>query len=183
MLYNTQFQQHQVEFYVLYNQYDCVHQLFSYILLNHKNIIKAIPLTDGDNYDENGEFRVLDNFQYLLEQKGCVLIAQANERFDHLIERLPGEKQKYLSMWKGYVKEDCDAYNEKLANSLGKDYLYMHTSGHCDVRSIRELFSMLHPSGIIPIHTDKPDDFVKLFDKDWPVIRLHDGEAFAIKRG
>ena len=27
--------------------------------LNHKNIIKAIPITDGDNYDENGEFCIL----------------------------------------------------------------------------------------------------------------------------
>ena len=40
---------------------------------------------------------------------------------------------------------------------------------------------------IITIHRgtdqiDKPDDFVKLFDKDWPVVRLHDGETFAIKR-
>ena len=124
-----------------------------------------------------------DKFQYLLEQKGCVLIASANERFDHLIERLPGEKQKYLSMWKGYVNEEYDAYNKELAHSLGKNYLYMHTSGHCDVKGIRELFSMLHPCAIIPIHTEKPDVFVKLFSDEWPVIRLHDGEAFAIKRG
>ena len=130
-------------------------------------------------YDQNGEFRMADKFQYLLEQKGCVLIAQAKARFDHLIERLPGEKQKYLSMWEGYVKEGCDAYNEKLAHSLGKDYLYMHTSGHCDMKSLGELFSMLQPKAIIPIHTDKPDDFVKLFEKEWPIIRLHDGETLS----
>ena len=130
-------------------------------------------------YDENGEFRVVEKFQRLLEQKGCVLIAQANERFDHLIERLPGEKQTYLSMWKGYVNEEYDAYNKELAHSLGKNYLYMHTSGHCDVKSIRELFSMLHPCAIIPIHTEKPDDFVKLFSDEWPVIRLHDGESIS----
>ena len=134
-------------------------------------------------YDQNGEYLMADKFQYLLEQKGCVLIASANERFDHLIERLPGEKQKYLSMWKGYVNEEYDAYNKELAHSLGKNYLYMHTSGHCDVKGIRELFSMLHPCAIIPIHTEKPDVFVKLFSDEWPVIRLHDGEAFAIKRG
>ncbi|MBR4130557.1 MAG: hypothetical protein IKU02_06505 [Bacteroidaceae bacterium] len=134
-------------------------------------------------YNEDGEFRMANKFQYLLEQKGCVLIASANERFNHLIERLSGEKQKYLSMWKGYVNEDCDAYNPKLADSLGKDYLYMHTSGHCDMKSLGELFPLLQPSGIIPIHTDKPDDFVKIFDKDWPVVRLHDGETFAIKKG
>ena len=133
-------------------------------------------------YDKDGDFRVSDKFLYLLEQKGCVLIAQASERFDHLIECLPGEKQKYLSMWEGYINEEYDAYNKNLAHSLGNNYLYMHTSGHCDMKSVRELFSLLQPSGIIPIHTNKPDDFVKLFGNDWPVIRLHDGESFMIKR-
>ena len=134
-------------------------------------------------YDKNGEFWMVDKCQYLLEQKGCVLIASASERFDRLIERLPGEKHKYLSMWKGYVEESCEAYNSRLAQSLGKDYEYLHTSGHCDMKSLGELFSLLQPNGIIPIHTDRPDDFVKLFGNDWPVIRLHDGESFKIKKG
>lgn len=128
-------------------------------------------------YEEDGEFRVSDKFQYLLEQNGCVMIAQANDRFDHLIERLPGDTQKYLSMWKGYLKEGTDAYNPRLAQSLGNDYLYLHTSGHCDMKSMRELFSMLHPCAIIPIHTDRPDKFAQLFSDQWPVIRLHDGES------
>lgn len=130
-------------------------------------------------YDEDGGFRVSDKFQYLLEQKGCVMIAQANDRFDHLIERLPGDTQKYLSMWIGYLKEGTDAYNPRLAQSLGNDYQYLHTSGHCDMKSMRELFSMLHPCAIIPIHTDRPDEFAQLFCDQWPVIRLHDGETLS----
>jgi len=130
-------------------------------------------------YDQNGEFRVSDKFQYLLEQKGCVLIAQANERFDHLIERLPGDTQKYLSMWRGYLKEGTDAYNPRLAQSLGNDYQYLHTSGHCDMKSMRELFRHLQPKAIIPIHTDSPDEFAKLFCDEWPIITLNDGQSIS----
>lgn len=130
-------------------------------------------------YDQDGEFRVADKFQRLLDLKGCVMIAQANDRFDHLIERLTGETQKYLSMWEGYLKEGSEAYNPRLAQSLGKSYLYMHTSGHCDMKDINNLFEWLEPWAIIPIHTDKPDDFAQLFGDRWPILRLHDGETFS----
>lgn len=126
---------------------------------------------------ENNEFRINDKFRYLMEQKGYVLIARANERFDNFIECLPGEKHKYLSMWKGYVEEGCEAYNPSLAKSLGKNYEYLHTSGHCDMKSLRELFHMLHPQMIIPIHTDNPEEFANLFRDEFFVKVLKDGES------
>ncbi len=135
------------------------------------------PLALGIGKDN--EFLVNDKFQYLLNTKGCVIIAQANTRFDHLIGRLSGDIQKYLSMWKGYVDKDGVAYNAQLALSLGSNYLYMHTSGHCDMNSIRDLFTWLNPKAIIPIHTDNPEAFALEFCDDWPVIRLYDGETFA----
>lgn len=128
---------------------------------------------------QKGEFRINNKFKEFLDSKGYVLIARANHRFDKLIEQIPGEKHKYLSMWKGYVDESCEAFNPSLAESLGNDYKYMHTSGHCDMKSLNEFFEMLHPTGIIPIHTDHPDDFVHLFCHKWPIIRLHDGESIA----
>lgn len=128
---------------------------------------------------EANEFRISDKFRYLIEQKGYVLIARANERFDNFIERLPGEKHKYLSMWKGYVNENCDAYNEKLARSLGKDFEYMHTSGHCDMKSLREFFRMLSPISIIPIHTENPEAFADLFCDEFSIIILNDGDSIS----
>ena len=46
---------------------------------------------------EEGEFRANDKFKWLLDQVGYVLIARANPLFDDFIERIPGEKLKYLS--------------------------------------------------------------------------------------
>jgi len=128
---------------------------------------------------ENGEFRANNKFKWLLDQTGYVLIARANPLFDDFIERILGEKKKYLSMWKGYVDPKNEAYNETMAASVGKNYLYMHTSGHCDMDSLNELFQMLHPRAIIPIHTDNPDTFAKLFCKEWPVIVLNDGDSIS----
>ena len=127
---------------------------------------------------EDGQFRMNDKFRKFLDDKGCVLIARSNPRFDNFIERIPGEKQKYLSMWNGYVKESSEAYNPKLANSLGRNFLYMHTSGHCDMKSLRTMFELLSPRAILPIHTDNPDGFAELFSDRWHIIRLQDGDSF-----
>ena len=134
---------------------------------------QPIPLQKDGN-----EFRVNDKFVEFAEEKGYVLVARANQRFDNLIERLPGEsKVKYLSMWKRYVDPACPAYNPNLANSLGENFKHIHTSGHCDMGSLRNLFDMLRPKAIIPIHTDNPKAFVDLFSYERPVILLADGES------
>ena len=108
-----------------------------------------------------------------------MLIARANPLFDDFIERIPGEKLKYLSMWKGYVDPKNEAYNDNMAASVGKKFLYIHTSGHCDMDSLNGLFQMLHPRAIIPIHTDNPETFAKLFCKEWPIIVLNDGDLIS----
>jgi ribonuclease J len=125
---------------------------------------------------ENGEFWMNDKFKELLDDKGYVLIARSNPRFDKLIANIPGEKQTYLSMWKGYVDKSKAAYNENLAKSLGERFLYKHTSGHCDMNSLREVFRLLHPKAILPIHTDNPEGFAQLFSDEWPIVLLNDGD-------
>jgi ribonuclease J len=127
----------------------------------------------------NGEFWMNDKFEELLNDKGYVLIARSNPRFDKFIANIPGNKQMYLSMWNGYVDKTKAAYNEKLAKSLGDGFLYKHTSGHCDMNSLREVFRLLHPKAIIPIHTDNPESFSQLFSDEWPIIVLNDGEGIS----
>ena len=83
-------------------------------------------------------------------------------------------------MWKGYLDEKNEAYNETLAKALGSDYEYLHTSGHCDMKSMREFFRLLQPKAIIPIHTDSPDQFAKEFSDEWSIIRLHDGQSVKV---
>jgi len=128
---------------------------------------------DGDDFTFN------DTFIDTAGKRGYVLIARANPRFDRFIAKLPGEKKKYLSMWKGYLDEKKEAYNEMLATSLGSQYEYLHTSGHCDMKDLREFFRLLQPKAIIPIHTDSPDQFARQFCDEWPIIRLYDGQSIS----
>ena len=133
-----------------------------------------------DRADKEHPFLVSDKFKDFLAQKGYVLIARPNQRFDNLLEQMPGEKKKVLSMWNGYLKEDSEAYNENLAKALDDDYDYLHTSGHIDVNDLRHFFQLLQPKGIIPIHTDKPEEFANQFSNEWPVVLLNDGESILI---
>lgn len=134
---------------------------------------------DKDNMDK---YLVNDKFIGFLKEKGYVLIARSNSRMDYLIGEMPGEpKQHYLSMWNGYINNPSSpAYNEHLAASLGKEYLYRHTSGHCDMESLQNLFAQLSPKTIIPIHTDAPEIFAKLFSDQWAVPLMQDGNSITL---
>ncbi len=135
-------------------------------------------------YDENNtsQHLVCDKFIDFLREKGYVLIARSNPRLNYLINKLPGEpKQCYLSMWNGYVNNPSSpSYNEHLAMSLGKGYLYRHTSGHCDMESLQSLFARLSPKAIIPMHTDAPEIFAKQFCSRWTVILIQDGNSITL---
>lgn len=139
---------------------------------------EPMPLIYNNN--DKDSFYISDSFIDALKKHGYVLIARAKSRFDKLIEKIPGEKKKVLSMWNGYVKKGSEAYDEHLAKSLEDGYEYMHTSGHIDMADLREFFHLLHPKGIIPIHTDDPKGFAQLFNKEWNVAILNDGETMVL---
>ena len=156
------------------------------IVVNSKSMWTKSPLYQYGKFEpetliyhkfDQNRFFVSDSFKEFLDKKGYVLIARSSERFDKLIEQIPGEKQKVLSMWEGYVKEGTEAYNENLANSLEGTYDYMHTSGHIDMADLRVFFRLLQPKAIIPIHTNSPEQFAKLFHDEWPVVSLYDGQS------
>lgn len=129
---------------------------------------------------DGAEFRVTDKFRDFLEEHGFVLIARANDRFDKLLSNIHKNGRKtFLSMWNGYLDRSKAAYNPALAQSIGTEYEYLHTSGHCDMVSLDRLLDLLKPKAIIPIHTDNPRCFADLFCDKWPVILLKDGESFA----
>ena len=128
---------------------------------------------------EGDKFKVNEKFVDFLSKKGYVIIARSSSKFDELLQEIPSDGRKvYLSMWKGYVDESKAAYNKALAQSMPSDYVYKHTSGHCDMESIESLFEMLSPRAVIPIHTDGPKEFAELFCDKWPVLLMRDGETF-----
>lgn len=143
-------------------------------LYNYKDGREPVPLQK-----EGDDFRVSDKFKESLTHYGYVIIARSNDRFDKLLSRIPSEGRKiYLSMWDGYLDKSKAAFSPTLAQSVPSNYKYSHTSGHCDMESLRNIFEMLNPKSIIPIHTDSPKRFAELFCDKWTVMILRDGETF-----
>lgn len=128
------------------------------------------------------EFLISERLMSFLQEKGYILIARNNPRFYHFINKIPGApKQYYLSMWNGYVNDPTSpSYNKELATALGKEYLYRHTSGHCNMKNLSTLFTWLSPKAIIPIHTDAPEEFAKYFNNQWRIDLLQDGDSFTL---
>ncbi|WP_300729025.1 hypothetical protein [uncultured Bacteroides sp.] len=121
-------------------------------------------------------------FKCMLNIGFCMLIRD-NDAFWELISRFDKYKDQqavYLSMWNGYVNPESSAYNQSLAEHLSRypDYKYMHTSGHCDTTTMKEVFEKVRPKkGIIPIHTEHPEMFEKLYGNITKIYHLHDGET------
>jgi mRNA degradation ribonuclease J1/J2 len=71
------------------------------------------------------------------------------------------------------------AFNQRLDDFLKPfKYEYKHTSGHADVKTLGTLFDTVKPKcGIIPIHTEAPEQFKVLF-AGHNIIPLQDGQIF-----
>lgn len=125
------------------------------------------------------EFLINDSLRRLINWKGCVLLARSTPQFNSLIETfIPGKTKKYLSMWKGYLNPDSPAYNSRLAEAVGGDYEYVHTSGHADPETLEYLFTNVDAGMIIPMHTANPKKFLEKFpENQWQIRLMKDGET------
>jgi hypothetical protein len=57
------------------------------------------------------------------------------------------------------------------------NFVYAHTSGHATVEDLQKLVEALNPKMLVPVHTESPEDFKKMFPK---VERATDGAPFSI---
>lgn len=144
---------------------------------------KGVPfaLTFDKTAKDAPRFYVPDKLRRLINWKGCVLLARPTPKFQALIDSFPKDKsKKYLSQWDGYVNPYSPAYNDALRKTLGDEYEYVHTSGHADIDTLRTLFTQIWAGVIIPIHTDNPQKFLEIFEEEFPVKLLSDGEKYSL---
>ena len=57
------------------------------------------------------------------------------------------------SMWRGDLSGDHQN-KDRICLRSGVDYIYLHTSGHADVKTIEALINVVRPEVIIPIHAE-----------------------------
>lgn len=130
---------------------------------------------------DQGVFSFEGNLKPYLERHGFCMLIRQNENYKPLLDKYArsGDGRVYYSMWKGYLDKDKTAFNKSLYDFLEPYKIeYMHTSGHADVEALKEVFDIVKPKvGIIPIHTEYPEKFKKMFPK-YQIIMLRDGNEF-----
>ena len=92
----------------------------------------------------------------------------------------PVDGQIIYSMWNGYLKpEHADQH---LIDFIGgRPIEPLHTSGHAYVETIAKLIETVNPKVIIPMHTERAEEFSSIPEfalyQDRVKV-LHDGEPF-----
>ncbi|MCL2282196.1 MAG: MBL fold metallo-hydrolase [Fibromonadales bacterium] len=121
-----------------------------------KEVLKIV----SDNHSEKSPFYKFVPNKALAKDGFCILIRnndRCKEKLEKYFTKYPGKCLLVYSMWKGYLNEPEYSF----LNSY--KYEYLHTSGHADVDSIKEVVKAVNPKFIMPIHTEHPEEFQNLF--------------------
>lgn len=80
-----------------------------------------------------------------------------------------------FSMWEGYLqKSDTKKFLDYLTNrnfTIQK----IHTSGHADTETLKQMVEAIKPKNIVPIHTFSGSEYDKIFTT--PIVEMNDGET------
>lgn len=114
-----------------------------------------------------------------LEKHGFCMLIRPSKAFKPLVDEYSKNDgaNVFYSTWNGYLNPACDAFNQYQYDFF-KAYkkIELHTSGHADVETLKEVFEAIAPKeGIIPIHTESPELFKQAFPRQ-KIILAKDGE-------
>ncbi len=118
------------------------------------------------------------NIYDLMQEKGFVMLVRANTFSKKIMKKFPESKFIY-SQWEGYLKKDFPEY-EYLQKMVPEDYIYLHTSGHADFNSLKQVAQIVDPNILVPIHCEDPSNFEKLDLKNCKIKLAVDGEEINI---
>lgn len=112
------------------------------------------------------DFQVADSG--LLFHSGFVMLVRKNcnsgqkSVFEIMRDKFyPVDGQIIYSMWDGYLKPDH--LDKALADYIGdRQPVHLHTSGHAYVETIARLIETVQPKVIVPMHTEKADEFTSI---------------------
>ena len=98
------------------------------------------------------------------------------------IKAIPGYKDAFLiySQWQGYLKKSHMKLTEFIFESgLDKNLKHIHSSGHADVATLQRLVAAIKPGKIIPVHTEHPDGYAKLFPNH-EIVKIQDTKSIEL---
>ena len=122
----------------------------------------------------------------ILGRDGFVMLVRKNSNPDPQYKSVFEKKRDELyhldgqiiySMWDGYLKpEHAD---QALLDYIGdRRYVQLHTSGHAYVETIARLIETVQPKVIVPMHTEKADEFTSI-----PAFAAYQGRVKVLQDG
>jgi ribonuclease J len=117
------------------------------------------------------------NLDAIMEERGFCMLIRQGELFGRMLEKYKGRSLLIYSLWTGYL--DDRAKNQGLCEFLAPyRYRVLHTSGHASPPDLKRVYDAVKPKrGLIPIHTDAPEQFRAFVPED-SLIFLEDGVEF-----
>jgi ribonuclease J len=79
------------------------------------------------------------------------------------------------SMWDGYLKKPYTIKFIEYLQNRNFTLLQIHTSGHADIETLKQMVNVIKPKQIVPIHTFNGSDYQQHFSQT--VIEMKDGET------
>lgn len=82
------------------------------------------------------------------------------------------------SMWEGYLQKSG---TKKLLDYLtNRNFTIhkIHTSGHADTQTLKQMVEAIKPKNIVPIHTFSKSEYAGIFST--PIVEINDGETISI---
>lgn len=111
-------------------------------------------------------------------QQGFLIFVRPTIRFRNIMERYRENSIILYSQWSGY-REGSHADPRIQQFLKGFPVIPLHTSGHADPATLREICQLVNPRGIIPIHGERPEAFRELLPGTH-VVCLEDGECLSL---
>lgn len=104
----------------------------------------------------------------------CLMIRDSM-LYDLKVRLEPGKTAGVIhSMWKGYLETDRMKRLTRFVEETGMTFQVIHTSGHADAETMKELVGAARPTRLLPVHTQAPELFKTFFPN---VQKVEDGEV------
>jgi ribonuclease J len=151
-----------------------------------ENLKVMFPYYTGRRLKSEGNEKVLYEFKsYKITKeeisnqadKIVMLVRPSMKKDLELITGIDGGNFIY-SMWEGYLpKSDTKKFLEYLTNRNFTIHK-IHTSGHADTDTLKQMVEAIKPKKIVPIHTFSKSEYSRIFSI--PIVEINDGETISI---
>ena len=147
-----------------------------------KNLKVVFPYHTSRRLKNSGNENILYQFkEYKItkaeidnQTEAIVMIVRPSMQKD--LEHIPGIDGGNLiySMWEGYLQKTDTIKFINYLTARNFTLYKIHTSGHADTDTLKQMVDAIKPKNIVPIHTFNGSQYRNIFSS--PIVELNDGE-------